>query len=228
MRKMVLSGALLSLVQAGAASGAEAVAAVSINTSTVGKVGAPSTFVSSLFGSKYGVASPDAPELAARLAGRLVKRGYRLYEASDLNRVSQYVIIRDYRGKAADYVPQTADASTGGGGWGSALANLGLGILIGKNLGLINTHNLLMSDANAVANLAQRTAEAYGDPGQIEDRANATQSVKAERNLVAYRLCFRGQCAHALSAGDASLDALEEACFKEGILKLANLEMDGE
>jgi hypothetical protein len=43
---------------------------------------------------------------------------------------------------------------------------------------------------------------------------------------VAFRLCFRGQCAHALSAGDASLEELEEACFREGILKLAKLDTE--
>jgi hypothetical protein len=138
------------------------------------------------------------------------------------------VIIRDYRGKTADYVPQTSDTSTGGGGWGSALANLGVGVLIGKNLGLVNTHNLLMSDANTVAKLVQQTGEAYGDPGQNEDRAKTVEGVNSERNLVAFRLCFRGQCAHALSAGDASLDDLEEACFRDGILKLAKLETEGE
>jgi len=228
MKKIVYLWALLSLGLAGAASAAEAVPPLRIKTSTVGVVGTPSKFFSSLFGSKYGVVSPDAPELAARFAVRLVERGYRLYERSDLNRESQYVIIRDYRGKAADYVPQTSDASTGGGGWGSALANLGVGVLIGKNLGLVNTHNLLMSDANTVANLVQRTGEAYGDPGQNEDRAKTVEGVKEERNLVAFRLCFRGQCAHVLSAGDASLDVLEEACFRDGILKLAKLEPDGE
>lgn len=228
MRINVYLWALLSLSLAGAASATEALAPVGIKTSTVGIVGTPSTFFSSLFGSKYGVVSHDAPELAARFAGRLVKRGHRLYERSDLNRESQYVIIRDYRGKAADYVPQTSDTSTGAGGWGSALANLGVGVLIGKNLGLINTHTLLMSDANTVANLVQRTGEAYGDPGQNEDRAKTAEGVKEERNLVVFRLCFRGQCAHALSAGDASLDALEEACFRDGILKLAKLETDGE
>lgn len=228
MKKIVLLWAFLSLSLAGAASAAEAVAPVGIKTSTVGIVGTPSTFISSLFGSMYGVVSPDAPELAARFAGRLAKRGYRLYEGSDLNRDSQYVIIRDYRGKAADYVPQAADTNSGAGGWGSALANLGVGVLIGKNLGLINTHNLLMSDANTVANLVQRTAEAYGDPGQNEERAKTTEGVKDERNLVAFRLCFRGQCAYALSAGDASLDALEEACFRDGILKLAKLETGDE
>ena len=228
MKIIGLAWAFLSLSLAGAANAEEAVAPVGIKTSTVGIVGTPSAFFSSLFGSRYGVVSPDAPELAARFAVRLVKRGYRLYERSDLNRDSQYVIIRDYRGKAADYVPQTSDASTGGGGWGSALANLGVGVLIGKNLGLVNTHNLLMSDANTVANLVQRTGEAYGDPGQNEDRAKTAESVKEERNLVAFRLCFRGQCAHVLSAGDASLDDLEEACFRDGILKLAKLETEGE
>lgn len=228
MKIFGLAWVLLSLSLAGAASAAEAVAPVRIKTSTVGVVGAPSTFFSSLFGSRYGVVSPDAPELAARFAGQLVKRGYRLYERSDLNRESQYVIIRNYRGKTADYVPQTSDTSTGGGGWGSALANLGVGVLIGKNLGLINSHNLLMSDANTVANLVQQTGEAYGDPGQNEERAKAGEGIKDERNLVAFRLCFRGQCAHALSAGDASLDDLEEACFRDGILKLAKLETEGE
>lgn len=223
-----LAWALLSLNLARAASAAEALAPVGIKTSTVGIVGTPSTFFSSLFGSRYGVASPDAPELAARFAGKLVKRGYRLYERSDLNRDSQYVIILDYRGKASDYVPQTSDTSTGAGGWGSALANLGVGVLIGKNLGLVNTRNLVMSDANTVANLVQRTGEAYGDPGQNEGRAKTAEGVKEERNLVAFRLCFRGQCAHALSAGDASLDDLEEACFRDGILKLAKLETDDE
>ncbi len=118
--------------------------------------------------------------------------------ARSVRATAVFRIIRDYRGKAADYVPQTSDTSTGAGGWGSALASLGVGVLIGKNLGLINTHNLLMSDANTVANLVQRTAEAYGDPGQNEERAKATEGVKVERNLVAFRLCFRGQCAYAL------------------------------
>jgi hypothetical protein len=228
MKIIGLAWAFLSLSLAGAASAVETVAPVGINTSTVGIVGTPSTFFSSLFSSKYGVVSPDAPELAVRFAGRLVKRGYRLYERSDLNRESQYVIIRDYRGKAADYVPQAADTNSGAGDWGSVLANLGVGVLIGKNLGLINTHNLLMSNANTVANLVQRTAEAYGDPGQNEERAKTAEGVKEERNLVVFRLCFRGQCAHALSAGDASLDALEEVCFRDGILKLAKLETDDE
>jgi hypothetical protein len=72
----------------------------------------------------------------------------------------------------------------------------------------------------------QRTGEVYGNPGQNEDRARAAEGVKDERNLVAFRLCFRGQCAHALSAGDASLEELEEACFREGILKLAKLDTE--
>ena len=127
----------LSLTLAGTASAAEALAPARIKTSTVGNVGTPSTFFSSLFGSRYGVVSPDAPELATRFEVRLAKRGYRLYAQSDPNRDSQYVIIRDYRGKAADYVPQTSDTSMGGGGWGHALASLGVGVLVGKNLGLI-------------------------------------------------------------------------------------------
>jgi hypothetical protein len=226
MNTLGFAWALVSLSLAGAASASEALTPARIKTSTVGVVGTPSTFFSSLFGSRYGVVSPDAPELATRFEVRLAKRGYRLYERSDLNRDSQYVIIRDYRGKAAAYVPQTSDTSMGGGGWGHALASLGVGVLVGKNLGLINSHNLLMSDANTVANLVQRTGEAYGNPGQNEDRARAAEGVKDERNLVAFRLCFRGQCAHALSAGDASLEELEEACFREGILKLAKLDTE--
>ncbi len=227
MKTVGFAWAFVSLTLAGTASAAEALAPARIKTSTVGNVGTPSTFFSSLFGSRYGVVSPDAPELATRFEVRLAKRGYRLYAQSDPNRDSEYVIIRDYRGKAADYVPQTSDTNTGGG-WGRALANLGVGVLIGKNLGLINPHNLLMSDANTVANLVQRTGEAYGNPGQNEDRAIAAEGVKGERNLVAFRLCFRGQCAHALSAGEASLEDLEEACFSDGILKLAKLETEHE
>ncbi|MBI5330057.1 MAG: hypothetical protein HZB71_05530 [Betaproteobacteria bacterium] len=195
-----------------------------IKTTTVGTMPPPSRFFSSLFGAKYGAVSPDAPKWAARLATLLSKQGYRLYEPSEITRNSDvFVIIRDYRGKSADYLPQTSEVGSRGG-WGSALVSLGLGGLIGKNLGVVNTHNPLMSDANTVANLVRQTGDAYGNPGQNEDRAKATEGVKDERNLVAFRLCFRGQCAYALSAGDASLDDLEEGCFRDGILKLAGLE----
>ena len=223
MKWIGLALALLSLaVGAGAAEG---VASGQIKTSTVGIVGVLSPFFSALLGNKHGVVSPDAPDLAAKFADRMVKRGFTLYATPEITKDSDvYVIIRDYRGKAADYVPQTAEIRMGGGGWGSAIASLGLGVLVGKNLGTINTNSLLMSDANAVANLVQRTGDADGNPGQNEDRAKAKEGVKDERNLVAFRLCFRGQCAHALSAGDASVDDLEDACFRDGILKLAGLE----
>lgn len=224
MKKAGVALALLCLVvgvDVGAAGDAEQ---DRIKTTTVGSMPPPSQFFSSLFGAKYGAVSRDAPELAARLAARLSQQGYRLYEPSEITRNSDvFVIIRDYRGRAADYVPQTSEAGTRGG-WGSALVSLGLGVLVGKNLGVVNTHNPLMSDANTVANLVQRTGEAYGNPGLNEDRSVAADAIKDARNLVAFRLCFRGQCAYALSAGDASHEVLEESCFKEGILKLAGLE----
>lgn len=192
-----------------------------IKTSTVGgisKLASPFFY----FG-KVSVASPDAPKFAEELASSFAKSGYKVVE--DKSKPT-YVIIRDFRGKAADYVPQTADTRTGGG-WASALFTLGINLLVGEKLGLINTSNVLQSNSVTLADTIEKTGRAYseGNPSQNEGRAKAAEKAKEEAtNLVVYRLCTGGNCAYALAAGDADLDQLDEACFRKGILKLAGQE----
>lgn len=194
-----------------------------IKTVTSGIAGTPSSFWSGLFVRTYGVLSPDAPEMAKRLEADMAAKGYKIHDhAGDKSRGEDLVIIRDYRGTAAGYVPQTSEVGSRGG-LGSALVSLGIGIAIGKNMGVVNTHNPLMSNPNTVANLVVRTSEAYGDPGLADKRASDAATMKNEPNLVALRLCFRNQCGYAVSAGDASHDDLENACYRDGILKLAGL-----
>lgn len=187
-----------------------------IKTTTVGKL--PKLAWPFLYIGKVSIASPDAPKMAERLAASFAKSGYTVAENSEK---PTYTIIQDYRGKAADYVPQTSDTGSGGGGWVSALFNLGLNVLIGQKMGLINTGNLLQSNANTVADTVRRAGEAYGNPDEKAERISAAEKAKEETNLVVYRLCFTGNCAYALSAGPSDLNQLDDACFKAGILKLA-------
>lgn len=215
MKKIILKLAvLLFFGLAGVAS-----ATPEVKTNTVGNI-AKLAWAPIYFG-KVSVASPDAPKLAKALAASLAKSGYKMEENIEK---PTYVIIQDFRGKAVDYVPQASNAGTTGGGWASALFSLGLNVLIGQKMGLINTSNVLQSNANAVATTVQQAGQAYGNPSQNEEQAKVAEKAKEATNLVVYRLCMGGNCAYALSAGEADLDKLDEACLKDGIFKLAGQE----
>lgn len=189
-----------------------------IKTTTVGGVmKLPWAFL----GGKVNVASPDEPKMSERLAASFAKSGYEIVDKPG-KRINSFVIIRDYRGKAADYVPQTSDTGSGGGGWGGALFSLGISVLIGHQMGVINTSNLLQSNANTVADTVRLASDAYGNPTGNAEMASAAEKAREETNLVVYRLCFAGSCAHALSAGASDFERLDDACFKDGILKLAH------
>lgn len=189
-----------------------------IKTTTVGGV---MKLAWPFLGGKVNVASRDAPKMAERLAASFAKSGYKVVDKPG-KLIDSFQIIRDYRGKAADYVPQTSDTGSGGGGWGGALFSLGISVLIGHQMDVISTSNLLQSNANAVAETVRLASDAYGNPTENAEMASAAEKAREETNLVVYRLCFAGSCAHALSAGASDLERLDEACFKDGILKLAH------
>lgn len=190
--------------------------ATEIKTSTVGHVG---KLAWAFLGGTVSVDSPDAQAMAARLAENFAKSGYKVVENSEH---PTYRIMRDFRGKAANYVPPTSGDKSEGGNWGGALLNLGVSVLIGHQMGLINTSNLLQSNAYAVAETVRQTGDAYVNPAKSEEMTSAAEKGREEMNLVVYRLCYHGnQCAYALSSGTSDLERLDEACFKKGILKLA-------
>ncbi len=220
MNKIIIKFAvLMSFAMATSYVIADVFEGADIKTSTVGKLGKLAWPF--LYMSKVSVASPDAPKLAESLAASFEKSGYKMEENTQK---PTYVIIRDFRGKAIDYVPQSSNAGSGGGGWASALFSLGLNVLIGQKMGLVNTDHLIQSNANTVADTVRRAGDAYGNPNENTEIASAAEKAKAETNLVVYRLCMMGSCAYALSAGATDLDRLDVACFKDGILKLAGQE----
>lgn len=206
---------LLSVAMVMASHANADVAGEDIKTSTAGKLAKLAwPFI---YMGKVSVVSRDSPKLAEALAASFEKSGYKMEK--NLEKPT-YEITRQFRGKASDYNPPKSDTSSDGG-WGSALFTLGLNLLIGQKMGVINTDNILQSNANALADTARRASDAYGNPGQDAEHANVAEKVKAEKNLVVYRVCAMGSCAYTLAAGSADLEQLDEACYKNEILKLA-------
>jgi len=190
-------------------------------TTTVGHVG---KLAWPFLAGNVRVASTDDPKMKEMLAASFVKSGYTVISDYE-KKANTFTIFRNYRGKASNYVPPTANTPAEGGGWGSAIFSLGLNVLIGQKMGLINTSNIFQSNANTLVDTARRAGEAYGTPQgkSAEEMASATKNANGEINLVVYQLCFSASnaCAYALSAGASDLDVLDAACFKDGILKLA-------
>lgn len=220
MNKKIIKFAVLMLfVMATGYVNADAAGEAEIKTSTVGKT---AKLAWPFLAGKISVKSSEAPKMADMLTASFAKSGYTI----DNNSVKPtYVIFRMHRGKAADYAPQESSDKSEGAGWVGAFFSLGFNVLVGQKLGLINTSNIRQSDANTLADTARRASDAYGNPTNNADKnaemATAAEKVKEETNLVVYALCFSGHCAYALSAGEADLDRLDEACYRDGILKLA-------
>jgi|GEM_PF-6456817 len=175
------------------------------------------------------VVAPDAPHLAERLRTRFAEEGYAVVEPTwRSGRMANYVIIPDYAGPAADYMPQTADTRVSGGP-AEGLIGLGIGLLLGQRAGLINMADLGKSNLHYLVDQAGKTVRDVQQHPVPDDRVGAVEKTKVPAtpvNLVAYRLCMNGECSHAIAVSyseEVSFTQLEEAAFNEGILKLAGL-----
>lgn len=199
-----------------------------ISTTTVG-LGYPCHgILQSIAGQRHQVVATtsygDAYELSKKLAEIMAQKGCRIEVVTQASRNSSstYSMDRLFSGKAVDYTPPQVSS---GGNPLASLVTLGVGLAVGKSVGVIDTGRLLNSDANAIANLVTSTDRAYGPINNARAHGEVIEGVKGDRNLVIFRLCHNGvSCAHAASAGDASLEELEDVVFNEGVLKLVGLQ----
>lgn len=199
-----------------------------ISTTTVGEGYPCHGMLQSITGQKYKVVvanrPEDASEFSKKLAERMTQKGcnIEIVDRGSGNSSNIYTIDRLFSGKAVDYTPP--QVSSGGNSLAS-LVTLGVGLAVGRSVGVIDTGRLLNSDANTIANLVTSTDRAYGPVNNEKAHGEAIDGVKGDRNLVIFRLCHNGvSCAHAASSGDASLEELEEVNFNNGILKLVDLQ----